>query len=545
MRLSAHPLLLLLLACWPFAFRCEESCASSNARSQPADAGPPRQWQAVPQAIAEEALERLAALGRVSDREERLQRTFFSPAHRHASSLVSSWLQEAGLTTWTDVVGNVHGRVECAGQCSACGGALVLGSHYDTVLDAGLYDGPLGIIAAIAAVKAHLREIDGLPACPLEVVAFADEEGVRFHSTFLGSRVFAGSLPPSVLQAADGDGVTLEAALLATDGIAGDRAALGLALREAAASKERVRAFVEVHIEQGPVLEAMGVPLVRCLASPRMVCMSNSRPAHAFPTGRCLSHRRPDLSPSQPARRAGACGDGAYEPAARQPGSGSGGGACRRAALPGCVPHAARKAAADVAQGVGSRRIRRGQCALSASSASGQERATSSPGRSTSPSTFARATTECGMVWPRPSQRPRRLHLPSAVVADVAEAVRSIAERRGVGHSIALKARAAVLDLSSPHSLAARGRRAGMLARPALPAGGGCGCCQHSAGAELGSCSSAGEWGGARRHGARPALRRRHGLCALPRRGEPLAARAHGPGWCVPLAQRPSLKRKA
>ena len=112
----------------------------------------------------------------------------------------------------------------------ACGGALVLGSHYDTVLDAGKFDGALGIVTAISAVKAFLRDLQALPRCPVcsplsprlpsarsphsaglqvEIVAFSDEEGVRFHSTFLGSRVFSGSLSPDVLRAQDGDGITV------------------------------------------------------------------------------------------------------------------------------------------------------------------------------------------------------------------------------------------------------------------------------------------------------------------------------------------------
>ena len=91
------------------------------------------------------------------------------------------------------------------------------------------------------------------------MVAFSDEEGVRFHSTFLGSRAFAGTLPPSALQAADGDGVTLEQALLERSSL--DAAGLQLALQAATVPPGRVRAYVEVHIEQGPVLEGLDVPL--------------------------------------------------------------------------------------------------------------------------------------------------------------------------------------------------------------------------------------------------------------------------------------------
>lgn len=217
------------------------------------------------------------ATTQLSDSSERLQRTFLSPAHRSAALLVASWFQDAGLQTWTDVAGNVRGRVDCLGDCARCGGALVFGSHYDTVLDAGKYDGPLGIVAAAAAVKSHLLRLQGAaPECPvrqssphmrsfvahafqLEIVAFSDEEGVRFRSTFLGSRAFAGTLPPRALQAADGEGITLEQALLEESEL--DAAGLQLALQAAAAPAGGVRAYVEVHIEQGPVLEGLGVPL--------------------------------------------------------------------------------------------------------------------------------------------------------------------------------------------------------------------------------------------------------------------------------------------
>jgi hypothetical protein len=144
----------------------EDSCSNSRAPTCCVTRLPDLA-AAVKLSAGQETVARLLELGKLSDSKERLQRTFFSPAHRAASALVASWMEEAGLRTWTDVVGNVHGRADCDGACEACGGALVFGSHYDTVLDAGLYDGPLGVLAAVSAVKVYLRELARPPPCPV------------------------------------------------------------------------------------------------------------------------------------------------------------------------------------------------------------------------------------------------------------------------------------------------------------------------------------------------------------------------------------------
>ena len=242
---------LLLLATTRSAHGEVGGASEACSLSQAAAAGPQLLHE-------DEAVARLDALAAVSDYPLSLERTFFSPAHLRAGELLRGWMEDAGLRAWTDVVGNVRGRADCKGECESCGGALVFGSHYDTVRDAGKFDGALGIVVALAAVKAHLSR--GPPRCPVEVVAFSEEEGVRFHSTFLGSRVFAGALPESALQARDGNGTSLEEALLARSSLSGG-AALRAALLEAAAPRGSVRAYVEAHIEQGPVLERLGLPL--------------------------------------------------------------------------------------------------------------------------------------------------------------------------------------------------------------------------------------------------------------------------------------------
>lgn len=154
------------------------------------------------------------------------------------------------MTAGIDAIGTVVGRYDGTVPGAP---ALLLGSHVDTVRDAGRYDGALGVLAAVAAVAA-LRDAGERPAFPIEVLAFGDEEGLRFPTTLAGSRALAGGLAPTALEARDAEGVRLRDALAA---FGCDPAAVpGLARRP-----EDVRAYVEPHIEQGPVLEAEGLPV--------------------------------------------------------------------------------------------------------------------------------------------------------------------------------------------------------------------------------------------------------------------------------------------
>ncbi|WP_421697328.1 allantoate amidohydrolase [Ancylobacter sp.] len=188
---------------------------------------------------------RLDELARYSDEPGRLTRLYLSPAHRSAARVVAGWMEEAGMSVHMDAVGNVVGRYP--GQ-SADAPVLLLGSHIDTVRDAGKYDGNLGVLAAIQAVGELNARGERLPVA-LEVLAFGDEEGVRFPVTLSGSRAVAGTLDPSVLDAVDADGVRLRDALAA---FGGRPDALASARHEPSA----VEGYVEIHIEQGPVLES-------------------------------------------------------------------------------------------------------------------------------------------------------------------------------------------------------------------------------------------------------------------------------------------------
>jgi allantoate deiminase len=194
---------------------------------------------------AASVLERCAALGRVSEEPERLVRRYATPAMREAYGLVGGWMRDAGLVVREDAAGNLIGRREGPGR------TLVLGSHLDTVVDAGRYDGPLGVLAAIAVLE---RMWDRALPYAVEVIAFADEEGVRYGTTFLGSSAVAGRFAPAWLALADDDGVTMADALRA---FGGDPDAIA----SAALRGEDLLGYVEVHIEQGPVLERRGAPV--------------------------------------------------------------------------------------------------------------------------------------------------------------------------------------------------------------------------------------------------------------------------------------------
>ena len=202
------------------------------------------------QVDASRIMQRCDALARHSELAGGLTRTYLSPENRAANELVLAWMREAGMQARLDPVGNVVGRYEGEAPGLAC---LMLGSHLDTVRDAGRYDGMLGVISAIECVHSLNQRRRRLPFA-VEVVGFGDEEGVRFGTTMLGSRALAGALEPGVLEARDAKGVSIAEALRAF-GL--DPARVG----EVARKKEEILAYAELHIEQGPVLEAEGLPL--------------------------------------------------------------------------------------------------------------------------------------------------------------------------------------------------------------------------------------------------------------------------------------------
>ena len=194
--------------------------------------------------LGSEIVERINALAAISQDPANITRIFLTSEHRAASDLILDWMRQAGMAAHMDAIGNVCGRYE--GERPGLP-ALMLGSHYDTVRDAGRWDGPLGVITAIACV-ADLHERGLRLPFAIEVVGFADEEGVRFSSTLLGSRAIAGTFDEGVLRVRDKAGVSLREAIT-TFGLDPDH------IGKAARVRGELLAYVELHIEQGPVLE--------------------------------------------------------------------------------------------------------------------------------------------------------------------------------------------------------------------------------------------------------------------------------------------------
>ncbi|WP_179675887.1 allantoate amidohydrolase [Duganella sp. 1224] len=185
-----------------------------------------------------------------SDDDGALTCAYMTPAHRRTAAQLLDWMREAGMEAHIDAVGNVMGvyRSDAAGAKT-----LITGSHYDTVRNGGKYDGRLGILLPIAIVR-HLHQRGEKLPFHLEVIGFAEEEGVRFKSTFLGSTAITGRFDLSLLDQTDADGITMRDALLAAGH---DVARIPAIARDPA----ELLGFVEVHIEQGPVLLQHGLPL--------------------------------------------------------------------------------------------------------------------------------------------------------------------------------------------------------------------------------------------------------------------------------------------
>jgi allantoate deiminase len=198
----------------------------------------------------ERIMQRCDALARHSELPGGLTRVFLSPESRAAGELVLGWMREAGMQASLDAIGNARGRYEGERPGLPC---LMLGSHLDTVRDAGRYDGMLGVVSAIECVDFLNSQKKKLPFA-LEVVGFGDEEGVRFGTTLLGSRAVAGNFDFSSLKIKDSNSITMEQALR-------DFGLEPKDIPKVAKKKGEVLAYAELHIEQGPVLEAEGMPV--------------------------------------------------------------------------------------------------------------------------------------------------------------------------------------------------------------------------------------------------------------------------------------------
>jgi OHCU decarboxylase len=189
-------------------------------------------------------------IGALSDDEEGLTCAYMTPAHRQTAEKLADWMRQAGMAVHIDAAGNVVGRYAAIDPAAK---TLITGSHYDTVRNGGKYDGRLGILLPIAIVRELHRRGERLPY-HLDIIGFAEEEGVRFRSTFLGSHAVTGHFDLSLLERQDLEGVTMREALQQAGH---DPQQIPAIARDPAG----LLGYVEVHIEQGPVLLEKGLPL--------------------------------------------------------------------------------------------------------------------------------------------------------------------------------------------------------------------------------------------------------------------------------------------
>ena len=236
---------------------------------------------------AQQLVRMLDELGRVTDEPGRLTRTFLSPAMRRANRLVGSWMRQAGLKVRVDPVGNLIGRLQCPDPRAK---TLLLGSHLDTVRDAGKYDGPLGVLLPIVALGELKRRGVSL-SFHVEVLGFSEEEGVRFASAYLGSEGYSGKLTAKDLAMCDADGISVRDAIAGwnglTSGRSGKRVGVNALHLKPAHTRTELLGYVEVHIEQGPVLESkqLAVGVVSAIAGQSRIKLTwTGRAGHAGTT---------------------------------------------------------------------------------------------------------------------------------------------------------------------------------------------------------------------------------------------------------------------
>lgn len=203
------------------------------------------------QRLAADVLQCCDELGRCSDESGRLTRTFCSPAMRDAHRRVTGWMQAAGMSVRVDAAGNLLGTCLTPG-CDAHR-RVMIGSHLDTVVDAGRYDGTLGVIMGIAVIEA-LRESEHALPWAIDVIGFSEEEGVRFRTPFIGSRALAGAFDIGMLALCDEHGISVAQAL-------SQFGCNPSAIDGCRATRDSIVAYIEPHIEQGPLLESLDEPL--------------------------------------------------------------------------------------------------------------------------------------------------------------------------------------------------------------------------------------------------------------------------------------------
>ncbi|WP_210519845.1 allantoate amidohydrolase [Hymenobacter terricola] len=211
---------------------------------------------------AERIMQRIQQLAAISEDTDGVTRTFGTPAFLQGRALVQGWLEAAGLVTRVDGIGNLRARLLSPNPEAK---TFVLASHIDTVVNAGKFDGPLGVLMGLDLVEQLIEQKAELPF-HIELIAFSDEEGVRFHTTYLGSKVVAGAFDHALLMRPDAGGITLARALEIMKADATQLAADAIPAAD-------WLGYFEMHIEQGPVLWERDIPvaLVTAIAGQQRV----------------------------------------------------------------------------------------------------------------------------------------------------------------------------------------------------------------------------------------------------------------------------------
>eukprot|EP01042_Synura_sphagnicola_P029845 gene29844-38467_t len=202
------------------------------------------------QRCAQEIMARAEELAHYSEMAGGLTRTYLSKQHAAAAAQITAWMSAAGMSVRRDAAGNVIGRYAGTDPSAP---ALVTGSHFDSVCNGGKYDGNLGVLLPISCIAQWHRRGHRF-SFPIDIIAFAEEEGVRFKATLLGSRAVAGTFNYAVLDNLDQSGMSMRQAIV---NAGFDPQQLPAAAWSAAA----IKACVEVHIEQGPLLEREDRPI--------------------------------------------------------------------------------------------------------------------------------------------------------------------------------------------------------------------------------------------------------------------------------------------
>jgi allantoate deiminase len=237
-------------------------------------------------ALTSEALYRCNEIAEHTEEPGKITRTFLREPIRAAHETISGWMRDAGMSPRGDPAGNLIGHYSGLDENAP---TLLIGSHLDTVPNGGKYDGLLGVLLGIAAVKALQQSQTSLPFA-IDVIGFAEEEGVRFGAPFLGSKAIAGKFDPGLFNLLDADGISMADAFRAF-GLDPER------IHEAAYQAGSVLGYIEVHIEQGTVLESAdaSVGVVEAIAGQSRVWLAvHGRSGHAGTTP--MEHRRDALT---------------------------------------------------------------------------------------------------------------------------------------------------------------------------------------------------------------------------------------------------------